>query len=44
MKLRIMFNIRARFENVGLSTLCLSLSWLTADYMWGQVVIMKVIS
>lgn len=44
MKPSIVYNIRIRFDNVDLSTLCLSLSQFVADYMWGQVVIMQVIS
>ena len=44
MKLRIAYNIRTRFDNIDLSTLCLSLSQFIADYMPGWVVIMQVIS
>lgn len=44
MKLRIVYDIRTRFDNVDLSTLCLRLSQFTADYMQGWVVIMQVIN
>lgn len=44
MKLRIVSNMRTRFDNVDLSALCLSLSQFITDYMRGWVVIMQVIS
>lgn len=44
MKLRIVYNIRTRFDNVHLSTLRPSLSHFIADYMQGWVVIVQVIS
>ena len=34
MKLRIVYNIKTRFDNVDLSTLCLSLSQFIAADIW----------